>query len=396
MNLKSRLDALRRQSGAAPVIPHEPDGPLLGDRVRRMQGNVRAVGRLDERAVAERVGGEPIAPGVVLVEQRIGLTARHGERSLADVLASGPVLPAADGVERHTLLFLDTETSGLAGGSGTVVFMLGMARIEGGSLCVRQYLLTAFSGEAALYQHAREWVGVDATLVSFNGKCFDVPLLSARSRLAGETDPFTRLPHLDLLHPTRRAFGTRWPDCRLSTSESRLLGFTRTDDLPGSEAPQVWLDLIRRGDCRRMPAVLRHNLWDLLSLVVLLPALGEVHDRPTDFGADVGAIARSHRRSGNESRALALLALSPSLGAAERCELARLYARQGDWDRACVIWNELAEAGCSESVERLAKFYEHRAGDFELALQFARRLPHGAERTRREQRLRARLSVEPC
>src|SRR5690606_31598786 len=130
------------------------------------------------------------------------------------------------------MVFLDTETTGLAGGTGTVAFLIGLGRVEAGHLVVRQFWLTSFAGERDLLAAAGDWVdGVDG-MVTYNGRSFDLPLVATRCRLAGASDRFSGLRHLDLLGPTRRAFARRWEDCRLTTAERRLLRFERVDDLP--------------------------------------------------------------------------------------------------------------------------------------------------------------------
>src|SRR5262249_23289389 len=148
------------------------------------------------------------------------LSHRHGCVSFAHI-EEAPLHFIAGGDEpaRERLLFVDTETTGLAGGTGTVAFLLGLARIADGMLIVRQYFLCAFRGEPAMLDHALEWLTPDCRLVSFNGKCFDAPLLATRYQLALRRNPLASLPHIDLLHPARAAFRRNWPDCRLQTAE---------------------------------------------------------------------------------------------------------------------------------------------------------------------------------
>lgn len=391
MDLKQRLTTLRQQTGQGQARP--ADGARIAERIRRYRvGPSPARGSLDASALAERLGGTLRADGVIRIERRVRLDDAHGARRLARVLDDHGALPEARGLDPERLVFLDTETSGLAGGTGTVVFLLGLARVENGALQVCQYLLTGFAGEAALLSEAAEWLGNDDTLVSFNGKCFDVPLLAARCRLAGVADPFSTRPHLDLLHPTRRAFNRGWPDCRLATVERRLLGLTRTDDLPGSEAPMAWFDLIRRGDAARMPGIARHNHWDLVSLAALLPALADAHAAPAEHGADGLAVARAHLARDDELRARAVLtAAQGRLDDDGLLELARLHRRNGDWNAACIIWERLAERGSLESIERLAKYHEHVRRDPAVAFAYARRLPLGGAHDSRRQRLRVKL-----
>jgi hypothetical protein len=291
------------------------------------------------------------------------------------------------------LLFLDTETTGLAGGTGTLVFLLGLARMEAGGLRLRQLLLTRVSGEVAMLEQAGSWLERAASLVTYNGRSFDGPLLSARSRLAGVADRFSALPHLDLLHPLRRAFAPCWPDCRLASAEQRLLGFRRTGDLSGALAPQAWLDFLRRGDPRLLPGVIRHNRWDLLSLALLLPALDRAYRDPVAWGADPYRVARTWLGEGREDEALQLLDTSrESLDEEGLLSLARLLKGRRCWDRAIGIWDRLAAGGSVTAIEQLAKYHEHVRRGYQEALEWSARLPPGPQRQQRQERLRRKLA----
>jgi hypothetical protein len=266
-------------------------------------------------------------------------------------------------------VFLDTETTGLSGGTGTVAFLLGVGCIDGDELCLRQFFLTGFRGEAALLQAAAAWTAGRPYLVTFNGKSFDVPLLATRYRLARLPDPFAARHHIDLFHPTRRAYSRQWPDCRLQTAEKRLLGFQRVHDLPAHLVPETWFAFVRRGATHRLPALLAHNRWDLVSLVALLPALTEAFSAPAARGADVVAIARYWRMRGEEGTALAhLQAHERQLDTLGLLDLASLYKRRQLWDLAVSIWQRLAEHQCVPALEHLAKYYEHVRHDYPMAL----------------------------
>jgi len=406
MALKDRLSTLRGQAGAqsGPEADTPAPGADIAARVRRLRpagsagaANTQAVRRPIEptrrdASLAEHLEGEIWAPGVVLIERRLALDESHGARALHSIARTHEDLPEAAGYAPEDWVFIDTETTGLSGGSGTVVFLLGLARVQDGALVVRQYVLSAFAGEAAMLEAAGEWLGATAVLVSYNGKTFDVPLLAARCRLAGVGDPFSRREHLDLLHPTRRAFARTWDDCRLATVERRLLEFRRANDLPGSEVPAAWLAFVQSGNARLLPDVARHNYWDLVSLAALLPALSEVHADPGAWNADVVGVARACRQRGEEDRARALLgAHRDRLDDAGLRELARLQRRAGAWERACAIWEELAARGCLESRMNLAKYHEHVRRDPGQALHYCPDSPPDAALRRRRQRLEDKL-----
>jgi len=349
---------------------------------------------LGEDELARFLGGKPIAPGLVLIETCVGLQARHGRWPLYWLTESPRDVPEARGLDPTGLVYLDTETTGLAGGTGTLVFLLGMARLEAGCLRLRQYLLTRVAGEAAMLEQAGAWLDQAAALVTYNGRSFDGPMLSARFRLVGVEDWLVGRTHLDLLHPVRRAFAGPWPDCRLATAEQRLLGFRRSGDLPGALAPQAWLNFLRQGDPDLLPGVVRHNRWDLLSLALLLPVLDRAHRDPAAWGADLHALARTYLRDRREEAALELLERNQRrLDPSALLALARLLKRQRRWEQAAAIWRRLAAAGCSSATEQLAKYHEHVRRSYADALEFAARLPPGPARHRRQERLRHKLAA---
>ena len=176
-----------------------------------------------------------------------------------------------DSLDPRHLLAFDTETTGLAGGTGTRAFMIGAADLTpDGRLRVRQLLTTTLAAEAAMLDTFAGWLHADTVLVSYNGRSYDSPLLKTRYRLARMPCPVTPLRHLDLLHPARRRWRGVWENCRLATIERHVLHVLREDDLPGSEAPRAWRDYLQGGDARDLRRVLQHNHTDVRSLMALL------------------------------------------------------------------------------------------------------------------------------
>jgi hypothetical protein len=423
MGFEDRLRRIHGQTPIAETIPPfshgapQPVGPTFAERLNRLQ-----VGREpkhpsaspDETVLAAVLGAEVLAPGVLLLERRLEARQRHGRIQLGapheprylswtHANPGDPVKPV-DRVglisEAHppthppkaAWLCLDTETSGLSGGTGTWVFLTGLLRAEGAGWCLRQYLLTRLDAESAYLERVAADLAPPERLLTYNGRTFDAPLLATRFRLTGRSDPLVGLPHLDLLPPTRRAFARTWPDCRLATVESRLLGVQRTDDLPGAEAPAAWLGWLRRGETDPLAAVLRHNRDDLLSLAGLLPILDAVYQDPAAYGADCRGIAAAHQSRGDPVLALRILAANRrALDAAGLHDLARLYRRSGDWAAAIGIWEELSARGDAAARTALARYHEHRGGDLARALTLAEGLPPGEARERRCRRLRTRL-----
>lgn len=412
---RARLDALRHQSGASNPDDDDGIGPGRDPAWRRQLQRVGAgrqrrdprCARISDQTLAARLGGHVVRDGVIRIGERLCAGAAHGDVPLAEstLLRALPLCTGGQVNMARACVFMDTETTGLAGGTGTLVFLLGMARFSGGALEVSQLLLTGFQGESAMLNEAREFLqGADA-LVTFNGRSFDSPLLAARYRLSGLADPFAGLPHVDLLHPTRRAFKHCWPDCRLQTAERRLLGLQRVGDLPGSEAPRAWFDWVRHGRDDGLSAVCAHNRLDLLSLAVLPAALQRSHDNPLATGANVLACARHAGQSlahgrGDKAVFEYLYRHRAILDSGGRLELARLARRRGEWKLAVELWEQLADAGESVAVEHLAKYYEHEKRDYERAAVLTARLlacaPNHRQHRRRDARLRARLAGSPC
>lgn len=174
-------------------------------------------------------------------------------------------------------LFLDTETTGLAGGSGTVAFMIGIGRLRTFGktpiFALHQYLISGFGAEGAMLDTLAQDVNSGDCLVTFNGKSYDLPLLATRYRLLGRTNPLPGLAHLDLRHPLRRIYGGQFADCRLKTLEEQVLGNRRDNDLPGSEAPKAWLAWLKRREMNMLAEVARHNRGDILAMAGLCRCL---------------------------------------------------------------------------------------------------------------------------
>jgi uncharacterized protein YprB with RNaseH-like and TPR domain len=212
-------------------------------------------------------------------ELRYALSSRHGTcmlgacRSLAgERLAALAKDPAMVALRAEHCLFLDTETTGLAGGAGTIVFAYGLGFLRGDEIVVEQLFLRDFGEEPAMLRHLAERLREFPVPVTFVGKSYDRHRIAARLALHKLQAPVLTARHLDLYHVVRRLFGKQWPDTRLATVERELLGVHRTDDLPGSEAPAAFLDWIRDGT-GAVDRVLEHNRLDVLSLVALLGAL---------------------------------------------------------------------------------------------------------------------------
>jgi len=370
MRLESRLSRLRALKGSVPFIPG-------------IKGTDPFIDRLE---------GECIAEGVIRIRQRVPLDGTLGSVELA-ALHDTPRLPGETGDPRRNV-YIDTETTGLSGGSGTLAFLLGVATVEDDAIEVTQWLMTRFAAEASALSAFAETLTDTDRLVSYNGKSYDLPLLLTRFRMQGLQPAFATLAHLDLLHPVRRLFGKRWNDCRLLSVEEQLLGFQRVDDLPGSEAPAAWFRYLREGQAEALIKVVEHNRQDILSLAAAHSVLAQATAQPQAFDIDLNALARWLCESHNEDQARTLLQENATrLCADGKRLLARLLRRTGHWPQAVAIWETLAASGCLESIERLAKYHEHISKDLAAARRCCDWLPPTPAIQHRRQRIDRKLNA---
>ncbi len=317
---------------------------------------------------------------VVVVSRAYALTHRHGGEVLGDLRAAPlPLLARAARVDGELgaaegLLFLDTETTGLAGGTGTYAFLVGVAYLEGTRLVVKQYFMRDFDDEPALLTALEPLLARARAIVTFNGAGFDLPLLETRFVLARRRWPMS-LPHLDLLRPARRVWTGWLADCRLSTLESDVLGLTREDDVPGAMIPLLYFDYLRSRRAAPLRRVFEHNRSDVLSLVALVSwfgraLAGESPVRPEEL-AGLGRLWEpvDLERGLACYRAALEAGLPESVARWARLRLAWWEKRAARWEAARTLW----EAARGHQVfdprpwEELAKYHEHRARDLATA-----------------------------
>ena len=256
--LADKLRGLRRQAGVTPM-PLRRAEPLPAGLSQLLGVRQRKPALLRHPAEAEVLPGRTIAPGLQLSET-------CGIWPPAPGVFDATFARIHEDIEPARLLLFDTETTGLAGGTGTRAFMIGVADWHQGQFRERQLLITTLAAEATMLDCFASWLRPDTVLVSYNGKSYDAPLLKTRFRLHQRGCPLNGLAHIDLLHPVRRRWRGVWENCRLATVERQLLRVVREDDLPGSEAPAAWLGFLRGGSAAPLHRVARHNSQDLRSL----------------------------------------------------------------------------------------------------------------------------------
>jgi uncharacterized protein len=277
-------------------------------------------------------------------------------------------------------LFLDTETTGLAGGSGTYAFLVGVAWWEDGGLEIEQFFLREYSEERSLLCALRERIAEHPVVVTFNGRSFDWPLLETRYRMSRKISVPTLRAHLDFLHPARNLWRLRLGSVRLSELERHVLGWERGADLLSGMIPQIYFDYLRGGPPERLVPVLNHNQMDLRGLAALssriLSLLSDAENLGQD-GLELFGVSRICEKRGEHTRARSLYEKSiasilPSeTDRAARRSLARLAKREGDFELACELWKEALGNSRHgyEAYEQLAIYYEHKVRNPDQARQ---------------------------
>jgi uncharacterized protein len=286
------------------------------------------------------------------------------------------------GMERADLrraLFLDTETTGLAGGTGTVPFLVGIGSFTDSHFRIEQYFMRDYDEEKAVLAAVRERLDRAEMLVTYNGKAFDMNLLRTRFTLSRMPRKAPEIPHLDLLFTARRLWKRRFGDCSLSNIERNMLEFERDDDVPGFIIPGLYFEYLRTGNAEGLAPVFRHNVWDILALAALAAVAGGIYENPRErlsHPLDWISLGRSLESQCRYDEAADCFrrAVDFPMGREIREEtLLRLgftLKRSGDWEKMILVWEHLTERSPHQirPFEELAKYHEHRSGELEAAL----------------------------
>ena len=302
--------------------------------------------------------------------------------------------------------FLDTETTGLAGGTGTCAFLVGVGRITREGFRVRQFFMRDYCEEASLLDALTRHLASFRVLVTYNGRAFDQPLLETRYRMNRARPPFARMEHLDLLFGARRLWKLRFESCRLVDLENQILGVERHGDLPGALIPYVYFEYLRTRHAARLLPVFQHNATDILTLACLagiVPyAFKDPATAPLKHGAEMAGIARWLREAGELEQALALFRRAVDAGLPDELLFRTLWdigMLERKLDRVPIeTWMDLA--GCRnpyrvKALEELAKHFEHREKDYARASELTREAleyEESASLLKRKERLGRRLA----
>lgn len=410
-DLQEQLAALRRQMAridrkyvepaAAKQAPPKPgrfiEELLTGQVVRTSLGEHFETEKLWERH--RRHGSVGIAELAELPED------------LLDSLSGGAIARA----HPTKWAFLDTETTGLAGGTGTYAFLIGVGSIDGEGFRLRQFFMRDYGEEASLLARLAEYLAQFDVLITYNGKAYDQPLLETRFRMNRRTGPATRSPalpfermeHLDLLFGARRIWKLRLESCRLVDLENQILGVERQGDLPGEMIPYYYFDYLRSRQAFRLVPIFHHNAIDILSLACLTAIVPLAFRAPEEtafrHGADLIGVARWLLAAERSEEALRLLRRAVDLGLPDQLlfktlwDIAAIEKRLGRVEGARAGFMELTVSRNpyrARAYEELAKHYERRERDYAAALEMTRRaleLEDTPLLRRREQRLSGRL-----
>jgi uncharacterized protein YprB with RNaseH-like and TPR domain len=390
----ARIAALRPTGLRETPLLRGEDGPLESDRLARLLG----------AGVRRNQYGEHLSLGQWYVTPEMyAPDARSVSLLLPQTLNTCEFLESAADPEQW--LFLDTETTGLAGGTGTYPFLVGIAWWEAGGLQVEQLFMRDLDEEHSLLLELAGRMAKRPVLVTFNGKSFDWPLLETRYRMTRAIPAFSPKVHLDLLHPARQLWRLRLGSVRLKDLERHVLcsggpalEWSRDEDIDSSLIPQIYFDYLRGGPAVPLAGIFRHNQMDLRGLAALAGKILTLLD--TGNGIDNSAHPDSHdpidmfglsrmlHRRGHSTRARelyegALLAGLPKpVERLAQRELAQLAKRELDYERATSLWEKLRQASTDfkrkktadlmkdapkaleaaiEATEQLAIYYEHRA-----------------------------------
>ena len=283
----------------------------------------------------------------------------------------------------QSFAFLDTETTGLSGGTGTYAFLIGVGRFEGDEFHLAQFFMRDPAEEPAQLAALEEFVAPCEALVTFNGKAFDIPLLNTRYITQGWKSPFSATAHVDLLHLARRLWRDRLPSRTLGNLEVQILGATRTEeDVPGWMIPSLYFEFLRNGEPQPLKSIFYHNAVDVVSMAALFNHMAGLLADPfnglIEHGVDLIALAKLFESMGDFDTATRLyihgldhdLPKETLLDAIQR--LALIHKRQDNFPAAVSLWEQAAQHQHLHAHIELAKYYEHRLRDYIEALHWTR------------------------
>jgi uncharacterized protein YprB with RNaseH-like and TPR domain len=370
--------------------------PSLSDRLKSLGVKVGATHLPAPRAdsnyhIASVVSGSlfPTPFGETFIhEERFAADYHHGSATIQwqaplNIMADWARDPRLRELPIEAFAFLDTETSGLAGGTGTYAFLIGAGKFVNGEFVLQQFFMRDPSEESAVLEGLGNFLDSCKALVTFNGKAFDAPLLVTRYTLHDIPIPFKDFAHLDLLPLARRLWRDRLESRALKYLEENILNAPRSlEEVPGYEIPYLYFDYLRDGDARPLKGVFYHNAMDVVAMAALLSHTAQMLEDPfhegIEHGLDVIALAKLYEDLGQWDTAARLFerGLEKDISEGNFNETVRrlsvLQKRRGDFDEAIRLWEEAADKGHIYAFVELAKYYEHKKRDAKSALKWTK------------------------
>lgn len=345
---------------------------LLRKRIEKVEARFAPVERIEDSI---SLGGVEVVTDLgrhLEIERHYPTDHRHGN-VLVERLAP---------LQTRPWVYLDTETTGLAGGAGTMAFLIGAASIEDDGFRLKQWFIREHGEEASALSSLAAYLTRFETMVTYNGRSYDQPLLETRYTLSRQRTPFSRLEHLDLLYGARRLWKLRFESCRLVELERQILGHERIGDVPGELIPQLYFEFLRTGRAGKLVAVLEHNALDILSLAFLAAIIPGVFEDPMattlSHGAELSGLARWLEAEGRLEEAAAMYRRAVDAPISDELLFRSLWAlgliekKRENWPAALTIWTDLAASRNpfqGDALVELAKYYEHHEKNWFMALE---------------------------
>lgn len=292
--------------------------------------------------------------------------------------------PSARGLDLRRSIFIDLETTGLSGGTGTFAFLIGLGHIELDQIVVRQYLLPDFQYEWLMLKHIENVLINFNNIISFNGKSFDIPLLRNRFILNRMETMLDELVHTDILHPARRIWKRRLSSCDLENLEYTILNQERINDIPSEMIPQIYFEFIRKKQAILLRDILEHNYYDIVNMILLTIFIGQAIESPFDLlkeEDDLYSLAKFYYQNSLYVQAIPILenlckyANNIILQNDANFLLSMSHKKLGGHKKSSELFQRLLRnrGDHADAIEELAKYYEHKEKNYQAALELVNR-----------------------
>lgn len=357
----------------------------LSDRLKSLGFKVAStlpqVKKEDKPGFDQVIGGSRLTNSMgdfYLVEHIYQYGYRHGKVVFSGAAASQQLKNAArisdetSGLEN--LVFLDTETTGISGGSGTFAFLVGVGRFVETGFLLQQFIISDPQEESAMLLHLDNWIKPDDILVTFNGKTFDIPLLRTRYVLNRLPSTLSENLHLDMLHISRRLWRKTLESCALKDLEREILTLQRSEDeVPGWMVPEIYFDYLRTGETKLLTNVIYHNEQDVVSLAALFLHVSELFEKSIELegvpGPELLALARIYTDIHvlDVAESLYRKSISLQINGSDQSQanynLGMLIKSKSGSQAAIMYWKTAAENGHFDACIELSMVYEHQVKD---------------------------------